>query len=239
MQPARESCIDVTTKGQADLIQSLTEKVNRWLEAPKKQEDKITPLSLKELHALSGVWNHPQWVARALYFLKCVILKEQLPVEKMQMSHQWNDDSQKPLLFSLSEEQRRDATIWIEIVQAPGDTPMDGDTSKPPKALEMNAAAIRMAEALWILTYSSVYCYKHRYETDSTSSKQASSNPDFTCGLTSAGAHLKKVMKEWFKVVNGVEFFEVHRGEWVRSDSSLVGPCKTCCQHGLIERHWV
>ena len=69
--------------------------------------------------------------------------------------------------------------------------------------------------------------------------KQASPNPDFTSGLTLAGARLKKVMKKRFKVVDGVEFFEVHSGEWVKSDSSPVGPCKSCRQHGLIERHWV
>ena len=90
--------------------------------------------------------------------------------------------------------------------------------------------------ALWILTYSSVYCYKNRYESESSSTKQASSNPDFTSGLTPAGARLKKVMKKRF---DGVEFFEVHHGECVRSDSSPVGPCKTYRQHGLIERHWV
>ena len=60
--------------------------------------------------------------------------------------------------------------------------------------LEMNAAAIQMVEALWMLTYFSVCCYKNRYESDSTSLEQASSNPDFTCGLTPTGARLKKVM---------------------------------------------
>ena len=90
-----------------------------------------------------------------------------------------------------------------------------------------------------MLTYSCVYCYKHRRETDSTSSKQASSNPDFTSGLTPARARLKKAMKKRFKVVDGVEFFEVHRGEWFRSDSSPVGPSKTYQPHGFIERHWV
>ena len=103
----------------------------------------------------------------------------------------------------------------------------------------MNAAAIQMVEALWMLIYSSVYCYKNRYESDSSSSKQAFSNLDFTSGLSPAGARLKKVMKKRFKVVDGVEFFEVHCGEWVRSDSSPVGPCKTCRRHGVIETHWV
>ena len=91
-----------------------------------------------------------------------------------------------------------------------------------------------MVEALWILTYLSVYCYKIRYETDSTSTKQASSNPDFTSGLTPARARLKKVTKQQFKVVNGVEFFEVHDGEWVRSHSSPVGPCKHAASMGSL-----
>ena len=35
---------------------------------------------------------------------------------------------------------------------------------------------------------------------------------------------LKKVLKKQFKVIDGFEFFEVHRGEWVRSVSLPVGP---------------
>ena len=58
-------------KGQADLMQYLTEKVNRLSDAPKKQEDKIPPLSRKQLYTLSGVWNHPEWVMRAIHFLVC------------------------------------------------------------------------------------------------------------------------------------------------------------------------
>ena len=54
-------------QGHADLTQSLTEKVNRPSEAPEKQEYKLPPLSLNELHKLSGVWNHPQWVTRTIY----------------------------------------------------------------------------------------------------------------------------------------------------------------------------
>ena len=156
---------------RADLIQSLTEKVNRPSEAPEKPEDKIPPLSPKELHKRSSLWNHPQWVTGTIYFLKCPILKEPLPVEKMQMTHQWNDESQKPSLFALSEDQRKDEAIWTEIATATGDTPMGGDPSTPPRPLELNTAAIQMVEALWMLTYSSVYCYKNRYETDSSSSQ--------------------------------------------------------------------
>ena len=193
-------------QGQANLIQPLTEKVNRPSEALEKQEDEIPPLLLKEFHKLFGVRNHPQWVTRTIYFLKCAILKEPLPVERMQMTHQWNDESQKPLLFALCEDQQKDETISTKIVAATRDTPMGGDPSTPPRPLEMNAAAIQMVEALWMLTYSSVYCYKNRYESDSTLSKQASSNPDFTSSLTLAGARLKKVMKKRFTVVDGVDF---------------------------------
>ena len=63
-----------------------------------------------------------------IYFLKCAILKEPLLVERMQMTHQWNDESQKPLLFALSEDQRKDhgggggrrdrtlyATVWLSL----------------------------------------------------------------------------------------------------------------------------
>ena len=94
-----------------------------------------------------------------------------------------------------------------------------------------------MVESLWLLVWSSVHCYKERYESDSTSSKQASSDPDFTSGMSTAGARLKKVMRRRFKMVDGVEYFEVHKGEWVRSDSAPVGPCKTCKGHRLIERY--
>ena len=81
-----------------------------------------------------------------------------------------------------------------------------------------------MVESLWLLVWSSVHCYKERYESDSTSSKQASADPDFTTGLSTAGARLKKVMRRCFKMVDGTEYFEVHKGEWVRSHSAPVGP---------------
>ena len=105
---------------------------------------------------------------------------------------------------------------------------MGGDPFTPLRPLEMNTAAFQIVEALWMLIYSSVCCYKNRYDSDSSSTKQASSNPDFTSGLPPASAPLKKEMKKRFKIVDGVEFLEVHRGEWVRCDSSLVVPCKTC-----------
>ena len=117
---------------------------------------------------------------------------------------------------------------------------MDGSSGTPPPlVLSLNSFAVLMVESLWLLVWSSVHYYKERYESDSTSSKQASADPDFTSRLSKAGARRKKVMRCRFKMVDGVEYFEVHKGEWVRSDSAPVGPCKTCTGHGSIERHWV
>ena len=64
----------------------------------------MAPLCLKELHDLALVWNHPLWVTRVLYYLKCAVLKESLPRDSMRMTPQWDDEAQKPLLFNLSEE---------------------------------------------------------------------------------------------------------------------------------------
>ena len=105
--------------------------------------------------------------------------------------------------------------------------------------LSLNSSAVLMVESSSLLVWSCVRRYKERYESDSTSSKQASADPDFTSGLITAGARLKKVLRRCFKMVDWAEYFEVHKGEWVRSDSAPVGPCKTCKDHGLIERHWV
>ena len=250
MQPdtvnkASDPALRSLLEGQATLIKSLTEKVNSLLEAPTRSEKSVPPLCLKELHELALVWNHPQWVTRVLYYLKCAILKEALPLDAMRMTPKWDDEAQKPLLFNLSDDQKKDTTVWTEVVgtgDSAGDAPMDGSSGTPPPpppVLSLNSSAVLMVESLWLLVWSSVHCYKERYGSDSTSSKQTSADPDFTSGPSTAGARLKKVMRRRFKMVDGVEYFEVHKGEWVRSDSAPVGPCKTCKGHGLIERHWV
>ena len=109
----------------------------------------------------------------------------------------------------------------------------------PPPVLSLNSFAVLMLDSLWLLVWLSVRCYKEQYESDSTSSKQASADPDFTSGLSTARARLKKVMRRRFRMVDGVECFDVHKGDWVQLDSALVGPCKTCKGHGSIERQWV
>ena len=122
-------------EGQAALIKSLTEKVNNLSEAPTRSEKSVPPLCLKELHELALVWNHPQWVTRVLYYLKCAILKEALPLDAMKMTPKWDDEAQKPLLFNLSDDQKKDTTVWTEVVgtgDSAGDAPKDGSSSTPP-----------------------------------------------------------------------------------------------------------
>ena len=72
-------------EGQAALIKSLTEKLNSLSEAPTRPENAVPPLCPKELHDLALIWNHPQWVTRVLYYLKCAILKEALPLDAMRI----------------------------------------------------------------------------------------------------------------------------------------------------------
>ena len=210
-------------EGQAALIKSLTEKVNSLSEAPTRSERSVPPLCLKELHEVALVWNHPQLVTRVLYYLKCAILKEALPLDAMRMTPKWDDEAQKPLLFSLSDDQKKDTTVWTEVVgsgDSVGDAPMDDSSGTQPPVLSLNSSAVLMVESLWLLLWSSVHCYKERYKSDSTSSKQASADPDFTSCLSTAGARLKKVMRRRLKMVNGVEYFELHKGKWLRSDST-------------------
>ena len=115
--------------------ESLTEKVNSLSEAPTRSEKSVPPLCLKELHELALVWNHPQWVTRVLYCLKCTILKEALPLDAMRMTPKWDDQAQKPLLFNLSDDQKKDTTVWTEVVgtgDSAGDAPMDDSSGTPP-----------------------------------------------------------------------------------------------------------
>ena len=122
-------------EGQVALIKSLTEKVNSLSQAPTRSENTMPRLCLKELHDWALVWNHLQWVTRVLYYLKCAILKEALPLDSIRMTPKWDDEAQKPLLFSLLDDQKKDTTVWIEVVGtrgSTGDAPMDGSSPPPP-----------------------------------------------------------------------------------------------------------
>ena len=52
-----------------------------------------------------------------------------------------------------------------------GDAPIDGSSGTPSPVLSLNSCAVLMVESLWLPVWSSVHCYKERYESDSTSSK--------------------------------------------------------------------
>ena len=124
-------------EGQAPLIKSLTEMVNRLSEAPTCSEKTMPPLWLKELHALAPVWNQPQWVTRVLYYLKCAMLKEALPLDSMRMTPKWDDEAQKLLLFSLlrrAEEGYNGMDLrWWELEVRQGMPPwMEAQTPPPP-----------------------------------------------------------------------------------------------------------
>ena len=112
------------------------------------------------------------------------------------MTPKWDDEAQKPLLFSLTDDQKRDTTVWTEVVGTGGsawDAPMDGISDPPPPLLlSLNSSAWLMVESLWLLVWSSVHCYKERYASDPTSPKHASADPDFTSGLSTAGESSKR-----------------------------------------------
>ena len=51
------------------------------------------------------------------------------------MTPKWDDEAQKPLLFNLSDEQKKDRAVWTEVVGTGGtarDAPMDGSADSPP-----------------------------------------------------------------------------------------------------------
>ena len=80
---------------------------------------------------------------------------------------------------------------------------------------------------------------KEKYERETSTFKQSSNTAVFSETLTPAGAPIKKVMAKRFKRVGGEEHFEVHRGEWMKTNSPPVCLCKMCRGNGQIERHWV
>ena len=122
-------------EGQGVVIKSLTNKVKSISEAPERSERSVPTLCPKELHELALVWNHPQRVTRVLYYLKCAFLKEALPLDTMTRTPQWDDEAQKPVPFSLSDDQKKDTTVWTEVVEtedSAGDAHMDDSSGTPP-----------------------------------------------------------------------------------------------------------
>ena len=53
----------------------------------------------------------------------------------MRITPKWVDEAQKPLLFNLSDDQKKDTAVWTEAVgtgDSAGDAPMDGSSDNPP-----------------------------------------------------------------------------------------------------------
>ena len=99
----------------------------------------------------------------------------------------------------------------------------------PPPVLSLNSFALLMVESLWLLVWSSVHCYKEQYESDSTSSKQASADPDFTSGLSTAGARLKKVsavVSKWWMEWNIMRSITESGCGWTPPDWDPVKPAR-------------
>ena len=229
---------------QSKLISKLTEQVNSFASAPAKPDMAITHLSLKSLFKISSAYNNPQWITRLLWLLRAFVLKQPLSPADMRMSDKWSEEEQRGLLLNLKDDQKADDTLWTARKSDDAVVPMDNGQNSPDASTaaaiptaEVSPVMVQVVEAPWALTYTAVKKYKEKYESDSSQSKQAAGAPEFTEGLTAAGARLKKVMAKRFKVVDGEEYFEVHRGEWVKSSSQPVGPCKTSRGKGKIVRH--
>ena len=181
-----------------------------------------------------------------LWFLMAFVLKQPPSPEDPRMSDKWSDEEQRGPLLNLKDNQKADDTWWTAGKSGDVDVPMydrqnssDAGTAATIPTAEVSPVMVQVVEALWALTYTAVKKYKEKYESESSQSKQAAGAPEFTKGLTAARARLKKGMSKRFNVVDGEEYFEVHRGEWVKSNSQPVGPCKTCRGKGKIVRYWV
>ena len=244
--PLHDTALQTLLENQQKMISDLHAQVASLTSAPAKQEIAIPPLSLKALYDLHVAYNHPQWVVRMIWFLRAMVLRLPIPQREMRMSDKWGDEQQRALLLEFSDAQKANDTMWTDLKPDGDDVAMAGGSSdkdlgkaNPSAGPDLPEGLVQMTEAMWLLTYTAVHKYKEKYESDATQSKQVSSNSVFTEGLTPAGARIKKIMAKRFRIQDGVEFFEVHKNEWVQSSDPPVGPCKTCREKGKIECHWV
>ena len=195
-------------------------------EAPDKGKPLVPPLSFQaraetELHT-----NNPQWVTRAL-FLFTTFLRHQTPSA---------DTELKSIL--LTTEEKKDNTPWAAL--KPPKAGRDADMRDHPTVPKR---FVGFVDTMWVLVTMATETYKERYEGSSHSSSSSKSRLEAEIrddeGLTEAVKRLKRVMRKRFKYVGGVEYFEIHKGEWIKTSEQPVGPCKTCRERGEIVRHWV
>ena len=89
----------------------------------------------------------------------------------------------------------------------------------------LHLGVMQWVEAMCTLSYSAVYAYKERYRSETPVREKAVCMEEFTSGLSALGIWLKKVTRKRFKVVGGAKHFDVHKGEWARTDTPPADPC--------------
>ena len=223
---------------QGVLIKSLTSQLQAFSEAPTKGQVQTPPLSFQAIAETELRTNNPQWVSSAL-FLFTTFLRDRKPdVNAARMVPEMTDAELKGILLDLSAEEKKDNTPWSQ--QTPPES--GGDASMQDLAA-IPDRFVGFVEAMWVLVATATETYKERYEGSNQSSSSSRSRLEAEIrddeGLTEAGKRLKRVMRKRFKYVDGVEYFEIHKGEWIKTSEDPVGPCKTCRGRGEIVRHWV
>ena len=142
------------------------------------------------------------------------------------------------LIKKKKDEDKRDDAPWTDRKHPDGSDSMDASD-----CAQVSERFHNLVQALWTLVFSATASYKERYEgtsgSSSTSGSQKESDVRLEEGLSEAGKRLKKAMRRRFKIIDGEEFFEIHKNEWVRTTEDPVGPCKTCKARGEVTRHWV
>ena len=207
-------------------------------EAPDKGKPLVPPLSFQAIAENELRKNNPQWVTRAL-FLFTTFLRHQTPsADAARMVPKMNDAELKSILVDLTAEEKKDNTPWVAL--KPQEVGSDADMRDHPAIPER---FVGFVDAMWVLVTTATETYKERYEGSSHSSSSSKSRPEPEIrddeGLTEAGKRLKRVMRKRFKYVEGVEYFEIHKGEWIKTSEEPVGPCKTCRGRAEIVHHWV
>ena len=163
---------------------------------------------------------------------------ENVPASTVTMVPKMSDAAAKEIMLGLTDEDKRDDTPWTDRKHPDGSDSMDASDSA-----QVSERFHNLVQALWTLVFSATASYKERYEgtsgSSSTSGSQKESDVRLEEGPSEAGKRLKKAMRRRFKIIDGEEFFEIHKNEWVRTTEDPVGPCKTCKARGEVTRHWV
>ena len=141
-----------------------------------------------------------------------------VPLKDMHMSEKWGNEQQRAVLLEVCDDQKANDTVCTDIPWDGAGLTMAKRKDEQlgwglPTQPEIHPTVAQLVEAMWSLVYTAVLKSKEKYESNSTQSKQAAATLEFTETLTPAGARLKKVISKRFKLMDGVEYFEVHKGE--------------------------